>query len=129
MKTKSAWILLIAVLLYFIFVLLSYSSFAQLDYTFKNGSLISGTDTLVGAQYRFTGIAAGIDGIISIDFLSPGTSIATFDDNANGGYDEAFQPRITCNAKTNGYAEFTVSFVKTGTNIPKHMPTVPACSI
>src|SRR5258705_4035237 len=125
MKTKNARILLVAIVLYFLFVLISFSSNAQVglalgvkkpDYSFTNSSLISGTANLTGAKYRFPSVKPGIDAIVTINFISPGVSIATFDDNASGGYDEAFQPRITANAKTNGYAEFNIAFVNKGIN-------------
>ena len=101
----------------------------QPDYIFKNSSLVSGSDRLPGAIYRFPSVKPGVDAIVTINSISSGVSIATFDDNANGGFDEAFQPRISASGKTNGYAEFNILFVKGGTNIPMVMLEVPATSI
>ncbi|MFM9908679.1 MAG: hypothetical protein ACKVOW_05000, partial [Chitinophagaceae bacterium] len=81
----------------------SINGFSQPDYVFQKSSLVSGTDNEVGAVYRFPSVKPGIDALVSIDFISIGVKIADFDDNKNGGFDEAFQPRINAKGKTNGY--------------------------
>lgn len=103
--------------------------FSQPDYVFKNPTLVSGTDRTVGAQYLFQNVKLGVDAYVTIKSLSPGISIATFDDNANGGFDEAFQPRITAAGRTTGYAEFDFDFVLANTKIPLPQVNIPATSI
>lgn len=112
-----------------LFVLLGFNSNAQPDYHFRNPTLEMGTDRTVGAQYRFPKVKPGYDALISIDFMSDGIKIIDFDDNKNGGFDEAFQPRIQARSFTTGYAEFTIAFVHEGTTNPAEMTEVPATSI
>jgi hypothetical protein len=107
----------------------SLNGFSQPDYVFKNSVLLSGTDKGAGAQYRFPSVKTGVDAIVKISSISTDITIIDFDDNKNGGFDEAFQPRIQAKAKTKGYAEFNITFVVTGTNIPLLMTEVPATSI
>ena len=104
-------------------------SYAQPEYYFRNSSLEIGLDKEVGAQYRFPSVKPGFDALVSIDFISPDVKIIDFDDNKNGGFDEAFQPRIQAKGWTKGYAEFTIRFVFTGTNTLAQMAEVPATSI
>src|SRR5688572_9374876 len=86
-----------------LFLLLSLTGYAQPDYVFRNGTLISGTDRQEGAKYRFRNIKPGTDGIITITEIEKITL-----DNIDGGsgFDEAFQPIINVPRRTNGYAEF-----------------------
>lgn len=107
----------------------SFKGFSQPDYVFKNSVLLSGNDNYAGAQYLFSSVKAGVDAIVTINSISTDIKIVDFDDNKNGGFDEAFQPRIQAKAKTRGYAEFNITFVVTGTNIPLLMTEVPATSI
>lgn len=109
--------------------ILSLNGFSQPDYVFKNSVLLSGTDKFAGALYLFPSVKAGVDAIVSINSISTDIKIVDFDDNKNGGFDEAFQPRINAIGKTNGYAEFTITFVAQGTMIPLVMTEVPATSI
>lgn len=103
--------------------------FSQPEYYFVNSSLVSGTDKSVGALYRFPLVKAGVDATVLINYISPNISIQDFDDNRNGGFDEAFQPRIRAAGKTAGYVEFVITFVRTGTNIPMPQSEIPATSI
>lgn len=102
---------------------------SQPDYRFINPVLLSGKDNEVGAQYRFSNVKAGVDALVSINFISTDVGIQDFDDNKNGGFDEAFQPRIKAKGKTSGYAEFTITFVKAGTSTPMVQAEIPATSI
>ncbi len=113
----------------FLVTILSLNGFSQPDYVFRNCVLVSGTDKEVGAQYLFPTVKIGVDAIVTINSISTDIKIIDFDDNKNGGFDEAFQPRIQAKGKTNGYAEFVISFVATGTMIPLVMSEVPATSI
>ena len=110
-------------------VLIGLKSYSQPEYYFLNSSLESGFDKEVGAQYRFPSVKPGFDALVTIDFISPDIKIVDFDDNKNGGFDEAFQPRLMAKSWTKGYAEFTISFVLAGTNKPAQMAEVPATSI
>jgi len=109
--------------------ILSLIGFSQPDYVFKNPSLISGTNKQIGAIYRFPLVKTGIDAIVSINNITANISIVDFDDSLNGGFKEAFQPRIQAQGNTKGYAEFTITFVASGTIIPVVMTEVPATSI
>ena len=118
-----------ALLVLILLTVISVEGFSQPDYIFINSKLVSGTDKEVGAIYLFPSVKPGVDAFVSIDFISTDITIADFDDNKNGGFDEAFQPRIRAKGRTNGYAEFTISFVDEGTNTPALMKEVPATSI
>ena len=76
------------------------------DYVFKNSVLISGTINMAGSSYRFPAVKPGVDAIVLINSISTDVKIVDFDDNANGGFNDAFQPRIQAKGKTSGYAEF-----------------------
>ena len=65
----------------------SFSSFAQPDYDFSSGSLISGTDRQIGAQYRYTNVKPGVDAIVTITNISAGVKVSAID--AGSGYNEA----------------------------------------
>lgn len=79
--------------------------------------LIAGTDKQIGAQYKYEGIAPGIDVILKIDSLNGGATISTIDDNAPGsGFREGFQPQIKSGSVVGqSYAVFTLSYRITGT--------------
>ncbi|MBC7850703.1 MAG: T9SS type A sorting domain-containing protein [Chitinophagaceae bacterium] len=126
MKTNGS---LVKKLFIVVLILISQVAFSQPDYIFKNSSLVSGIDGEEGASYRFPNVKFGIDAIVTIKSLSAGVTIATFDDNANGGFDDAFQPRLSAAGQTTGFAEFQFDFVLAGTNIPMLMLEVPATSI
>lgn len=109
-------------------LLLSLAGYAQPDYIFKNGSLISasGTDKRVGAKYRFPNVKPGVDGIITITDIK---NITIDDIDGASGFDEAFQPVINVPRKTDGYAEFQLDFVIHNTIIPSIMLNVPLTAI
>jgi len=109
-----------------LFLLLSLAGYAQPDYVFKNGTLISGTDRQIGAKYRFPFVKPGVDGIITITDIQK-ISIANID--GPSGFDEAFQPVIDVPRKTKGYAEFQLDFVLHNTVIPSIMLQVPMTAI
>jgi hypothetical protein len=109
-----------------LFLILSFTGYAQPDYVFRNGTLISGTDRQEGAKYRFRNIKPGTDGIITITEIEKITL-----DNIDGGsgFDEAFQPVINVPRRTNGYAEFQLDFVVANTTTPRLMVDVPLTAI
>ena len=102
---------------------------ARPDYVFKNSTLISGTINTAGSSYRFPAVKTGVDAIVFINSISTDVKIVDFDDNANGGFNDAFQPRIQAKGKTTGYAEFKITFVRAGTSTPMVQSEVPATSI
>ncbi|HMU45502.1 MAG TPA: T9SS type A sorting domain-containing protein [Chitinophagaceae bacterium] len=84
-----------------------------------NPVLIAGNDKQVGAQYKYEGVAPGIDAIVKIDSLKGGASIATIDDNSGSGFREGFQPQIKSGSIVGqSYGVFTVSYRITGTATP-----------
>jgi hypothetical protein len=102
---------------------------ARPDYVFKNSALISGIVNQPGSSYRFPAVKTGVDAIVVINSISTNVKIVDFDDNANGGFNDAFQPRIQAMGKTTGYAEFKITFVRAGTSTPMVQSEVPATSI
>lgn len=127
MKTNGTRILFIAIFLYFFLLLASFSSFAQPDYNFSNGSKIAGVDRQVNAQYRFTNVKTGVDAIVTITALTNGVTLNSVD--GSSGFAEAFQPAILVPAMTTGYAEFVIDFVAAGTSTPAVMLEVPVTCI
>lgn len=116
-------------ILFLILTCFGIAGFSQPEYYFTNASLVSGNDKDVGALYRFPLVKTGVDALVYISYISPDVFIQDFDDNKNGGFDEAFQPRIRAKGKTSGYAEFVITFVRTGTNTPLPQSEIPATSI
>jgi hypothetical protein len=77
-------------------------------------TLLSGTANQVGAKYRFSNVSTGTDAILTIQNATSGATISLLDDNSNAK-PEAFSPNITVPANKNGYIEFKIDFVTTGT--------------
>lgn len=109
MKTNGTRILAIAVFLYLLLLIASFSIQAQPDYRFKNPVLISGTDLTVGAKYHFNNIKPNVDGIMTIVAFSGDMTLAELD--GASGFDDAFQPYVNCAPKKKGYVEFLLEFV------------------
>jgi hypothetical protein len=109
MKTNGTRILAIAVFLYLLLLIASFSIQAQPDYRFKNPTLISGTDLTAGAKYRFDNVKPNVDGILTIVAMSGDMTLAELD--GASGFDDAFQPYINCAPKKKGYVEFLLEFV------------------
>ncbi|MCU0380386.1 MAG: T9SS type A sorting domain-containing protein [Chitinophagaceae bacterium] len=103
------------------------SLFAQPDYVFRNPVLLSGTNLKVGAKYRFPNVKTGIDGIIEIKDLKNGVTLTQLD--GGSGFDAAFQPAVTAPGKSNGYVEFQLDFVVSGTFTNVKMPELPMTAI
>ena len=87
--------------------------------------LVSGTNLLVGAVYKFEGIAPGIDAIVSVDSLVNGATLSKIDDNSGGlGYLEGFQPEIVSGPSVGeSYAVFKMSYKITGTSVAYPLAT------
>jgi hypothetical protein len=114
-----------------LFVLLSLyflTVFGQPDYTFKRATLVSGTALQTGAKYKFSTVKTGVDAIVTIKAQIGGVTLAGIDNNTTG-FDEAFQPSVIAGKKSDGYIEFQVDFVKTGTNTPQVQSIIPVTSV
>jgi len=100
------------------------ASQAALNFT-MNPVLVSGTDLLVGALYKYEGVAPGIDAYVKIDSLVGGAAVAIIDDNAPGsGFMEGFQPQVKPGlAAGQSYAVFSFNYKITGTPTPHSMNT------
>ncbi len=100
------------------------ASQSSMNYT-TSPVLVSGTDLLVGATYKYEGVAPGIDAIVKIDSLVGGATVTKVDDNTGGlGYVEAFQPEVKPGPFAGAsYAVFTVSYRITGSAVPHQMIT------
>ncbi len=106
-------------------ILLAFSQSAFSQLYFNNPILISGTDNLPGAIYRYDNVAPGINGFVRIDSLVNGSTILSMDDNGFG-YDGGFQPQIKNGGRDTSYAVFTISFISSVTNLPFVFPALTA---
>lgn len=98
--------------------------------SFKNPSLISGTDLKKGAVYLFKGVSKGVSAKVTITDLVGGASVKKIDDNSGGlGYTDAFQPEIQIGGKGESYAVFTINFIDSATGYAKQLKTVQATSL
>ncbi|MBL7708143.1 MAG: T9SS type A sorting domain-containing protein [Chitinophagaceae bacterium] len=92
-------------------------------YKFQSPSLVSGTDKAVNAVYRFPNVTTGYDALVQITNMSAGIALRNIDRTIDG-YGEAFQPEYRVNANTNGYIDFLITFVLTGTSTAASQPFV-----
>jgi hypothetical protein len=127
MKTNGTRILLIVVFVQLLILILSFSTKAQPDYIFRGAVLVSGTDLQPGAQYRFSNVKPGVDGMLTILGMTEDMTLKELD--GPSGFDEAFQPYINCAPKKNGHVDFLLEFVITGTTIPMVQLEVPLTAI
>lgn len=112
---------------FMLFACLSFtlSIFAQTDCTaipelvFENASLVAGTSN----TYRFPHVNSTTDAIVSIYAAYNATLVRI--DGSNKGVSNAFQPKISLSSQhsngTEGYIDFKVDFVHTGTENPIDM--------
>jgi hypothetical protein len=126
MKTSINNLILVKSLLLAVLTSLTLVAFSQPEYTFRNPSRISGTQNQVNSKYRFSRVKTGVDAIVTITAID---KIELTDLDGSDGYDEAFQPVITVPRKTEGYVEFKIEFVNTGTSTLRVMPEVPLTAI
>jgi hypothetical protein len=101
---------------------------AQPDYTLKNPVLSSGIALQNNARYTFPTVKTGIDVIITVKNQVGGVTLSEID-NKGTGFDEAFQPFINVAPNANGYVEFQVDFVITGTSTAMMQNFVPVTCI
>ncbi len=97
-------------------------------YKFESPTLISGTDKAVNAVYRFPNVTTGFDALVQITNMSAGIALRNIDRTADG-YGEAFQPEYRVNGSTNGYIDFLITFVLTGTSTAANQPFVDASGL
>ena len=82
---------------------------------FANPTLISGTALSVGAEYRFSDVAPGLDAIVRID-ATGGTGAVNVIDDPSAGDSKGFQPTLAGNGA--GNVDFTITFVVGGSRTP-----------
>jgi hypothetical protein len=116
MKTGAIRVTFVKSVLFILFVTYTQLSFSQArpDYTFQNSTLIAGTAGQVGAIYRFPSVKAGVDGLVRISAIAGGATLQAIDRTADG-FNEAFQPEIRVSGRRDGYIDFQITFVGTGT--------------
>ncbi|MFN8251352.1 MAG: T9SS type A sorting domain-containing protein [Ferruginibacter sp.] len=92
--------------------------------TWQNASLITAANTAgqINAKYKFPGVTAGVDAIITITDIQGGATLTSIDDNTFG-YSAAWQP--TVHTKNNpgageSYVAFKIDFVKSNDNTVSH---------
>jgi hypothetical protein len=102
-------------------------AFAQPDYSFKNGTLVSGTNLKAGAKYRFNNVRSGVDAFVTLSYITPGITVTELD--GSSGYTEALQPTLKVIANKKGYLEMKIDFLYTGTNNPFTQPRVSVTCI
>jgi uncharacterized repeat protein (TIGR01451 family) len=83
-------------------------------FNFVNPTLVSGTALSVGAIYRFSNVATGVDARVRVDAISGTGGLATIDRDT--GLINNFQPELSgTNARS---VDFTITFVLAGTTTP-----------
>lgn len=101
---------------------------AQPDYSFKNATLKSGTALATNAVYKFLNVKPGVDANITILGSTGGVTLTSIDENWTG-FDDAFQPFINVAPNANGYVEFRVDFLNSGTENLKNQAKVSTTCI
>lgn len=127
MKANGTRFFVYALLAELLFLLLTITVKAQPEFDFSNSSLVSGTQRTEGAVYRFTQVRPGVDAMVRIADLTNGVTLNSID--GSSGFTRAFQPVIQVPAQTNGYAEFSISFVIANTILPSIQLEVPMTPI
>jgi hypothetical protein len=117
MRTNGIPMMAAAVFIFLLMFIADLHVTAQARYEFRNGTRISGTDRRVGALYRFSNVNTGIDALVNITAITGGLTLTRLD-GTSSGFNEALQPEISIPARSNGYIEFTITFVTTGTLTP-----------
>ena len=115
----------------FLALLLSFSSAAQCvspSMVFASPTLISGVNGQIGAIYRFSNVATGIDATIEIRDLVGGAGLNTMD-NTTQGYYNAWQPYVTAGANDTSYLDWKIVFKKAGTNTDTLLPCLSITAV
>ncbi|NII29609.1 DUF4300 family protein [Pseudoflavitalea sp. X16] len=95
---------------------------------FKTPSLISGTGGTVGAIYKFSNVATGIDATIEIVNLMNGAGLNQMD-NTSQGYYNAWQPYVTAGANDTSYLDWKITFKKAGTLADTILPCLSITAV
>ncbi len=84
---------------------------------FQSPTLVSGTALQPGATYRYSGVATGVDALVTINAITNG-SLTTVDRDT--GLVANFQPELSAAGGTGGprSADFTIALVLAGTSTP-----------
>ncbi len=98
---------------------------------FRNPTLVSGTNLLTGATYRFSNVTTNVYALVKIDSLVNGVEVRQIDDNSGGlGYLDAFQPEIRIpQGAGEKYAVFTISFYNAVTNNIQFLDSIRATAV
>lgn len=83
---------------------------------FADPTLIDGRSGRIGAIYKFSNVAAGVDATIEIRDLVGGAGFSQMD-NTTQGYYNAWQPYVTAGANDTSYLDWKITFKKAGTLI------------
>src|SRR4030095_8207325 len=115
-------------LLFILLLTLLFSfTYAQPDYDFRNGTLVSGTDLQKGAIYLFKNVKTGVDAFVEITDISNGITVTEL--NGASCYPEFLQPTLLAQPCTKGYLEMKLTFLYAGTNLSFNQATVPVTCI
>lgn len=87
--------------------------------SFSNPTLESGTDLQVGAVYRFSNVAFGVDALVEITGFVNGGGLSIIDRDT--GLVNYFQPELLTSASGTGAADFQMSFVLSGASTPVNL--------
>lgn len=102
--------LLIAILL----ALTASSQCISPSMVFTDPTLISGRSGRIGAIYKFSNVAVGVDATIEVINLVGGAGLNQMD-NTTQGYYNAWQPYVTAGANDTSYLDWKITFKKAGT--------------
>jgi hypothetical protein len=113
-----------------LFLSASFSLSAQTApvFSFVSPTLDSGTNLSAGAVYRFANVTTGVDAFVKVVAISSGMTLRDIDRTADG-YGVAFQPEYRVSANTNGYIDFRITFVNSGTSTPVSQALVSATGL
>lgn len=89
------------------------------ELVFQNPTLVSGTDKMEGATYRFSNVASGIDALLEIKKVSDAATVISDLDKSDMGWKKAFQPQLGRNGNVgsfqNWWIRFHITFVEATT--------------
>ena len=84
----------------------------------------------IGNSWRYSGVAAGIDAIVTISGKTGNPTLVNIDAPASGGgRDSAFQPVISSRPSLNETIQFTFTFVLAGTSTPTTVSNIIATGV
>ena len=89
---------------------------AQVSLSFTSFSLESGSALQVGAVYRFTGVATGMDALVEVKSLSGGATLVQIDDASPSTAE--LQPTMNGAPDQNPRVDFSLQLVSAGTSTP-----------